>query len=68
MAEPLLQFLTGVLQVVSRQFEVRFITQCLLASSGRFLVAAELIVSCADVVPCFSVARSKVERAPTSVD
>src|ERR1700724_1158037 len=40
-----LQFLARILQVVPRQFEVRFEPQCLLTSSGRFLVATELIVS-----------------------
>src|SRR2546423_12334162 len=61
-----LQFLARVLQVVSRQFEVRSITECLLASSRCFFVATELIVSGANVVPCFSVAWSKVESVPAS--
>jgi hypothetical protein len=52
------------LQIDPRQLEVRLVEQRLLASSGRFLVAGELIVSGADVVPCFGVAGSKIERAP----
>ena len=52
------------MQIDPRQFEVRLVEQRLLASGGRFLVAAELIASGADVVPCFGVAGSKIERAP----
>jgi hypothetical protein len=52
------------LQIDPRVFVARLVEQRLLASSGRFLVAAELIVSGADVVPCFGVAGSKIERAP----
>jgi hypothetical protein len=47
------------LQIIARYAEVRFVPQGLLASSCRFLVAAETVVVGADVVPCFR--RSRVE-------
>ena len=53
------------MQIDPRVFVARLVEQRPLASSGRFLVAAELVVNSAHVVPCFGVVGSKVERAST---
>src|SRR5204863_6395938 len=45
-----------------------FITQRLLASGDRFFVATELIVSGADVVPCFGVIWPQLEGGPGCCD
>ena len=57
-----------VLQIISRQFEVGFKTKRFLTGGGGFLVAAELVVSGADVVPGFRVIRPQREGGATRGD
>src|SRR6266567_7860412 len=58
------QLLSGEVEIISRQFEVRFVSQSLFTRGGGFIVFTHLVIRSAAVVPCFGVAGSKVERAP----